>query len=59
MIKNIELLKIASEKKLTFISTECAIKRYPKMHKNFQEKKCKFILMHCVSNYPCPLEDLI
>ena len=60
MIKNIELLKkIASEKKLTFISTGmCNLKDIQKCIKIFKEKKCKFILMHCVSNYPCPLEDL-
>ena len=60
MIKNIKLLKkIAGERKLTFISTRmCNLKDIQKCIKIFKEKKCKFILMHCVSNYPCPLEDL-
>ena len=36
----------------------CNLKDIQKCIKIFKEKKCKFILMHCVSNYPCPLEDL-
>ena len=26
--------------------------------KIFKMNKCKFILMHCVSTYPCPIENL-
>ena len=26
--------------------------------KIFRKEKCKFVLMHCVSTYPCPPEKL-
>lgn len=60
MITNIDLLKlIASEKKPTLISTGmCAYKDIKKAVDIFRKNKCKFILMHCVSTYPCKNEDL-
>ena len=60
MLTNIELIKkIADEKKLTFISTGMStLKDISKAIKIFKKRKCKFILMHCVSTYPCPIENL-
>ena len=60
MLTNIELIKkIADEKKLTFISTGmCTLKDISKAINIFKKKKCKFVLMHCVSTYPCPIENL-
>ena len=53
------LKAIAKEKKLTFISTGMSsIKDIQKSINIFKKNKCKFILMHCVSNYPCPDEKL-
>ena len=60
MLSNENLIKkIAEEKKLTLISTGMStIKNISKAVKIFRKKKCKFILMHCVSTYPCPIENL-
>ena len=60
MITYQNLLKmIAEERKLTFISTGMSnIKDIDKAVKIFKKNKCKFILMHCVSTYPCPEKDL-
>ncbi len=60
MITNIKLLEmIAKEKKPTLISTGmCNYKDIKKAVNIFNKNKCKFILMHCVSTYPCPDEDL-
>lgn len=60
MLTNISLLeKIAEEKKLTFISTGMStMSDISKAINIFKKKKCKFILMHCVSTYPCPIENL-
>ncbi len=60
MLTNYELVaEIAKEKKLTFISTGMSsIKEIEKTIKIFKNNKCKYILMHCVSNYPCPEEKL-
>ena len=60
MITNIELLKaVAKEKKKTFISTGmCTMKDIEKAVKIFKFNKCKFVLMHSVSLYPCS-EDLL
>ena len=60
MLTNYELLDlIAKERKLTFISTGMsAMKDIDKAVKIFKKNKCNFILMHCVSTYPCPEQDL-
>jgi len=60
MLTNKPLLKlIAKEKKLTFISTGMSyMKNINYAVKLFKKNKCKFILMHCVSNYPCQEKDL-
>ena len=59
MLTNIDLIKkIADEKKLTFISTGMStLKDISKAIKIFKKRKCKFVLMHCVSTYPCPIEN--
>lgn len=55
MITNIELLnQVAKEKKKTFISTGMStMKDIEKAVKIFKKNKCKFVLMHSVSLYPC------
>ena len=60
MLTNIELIeKIADEKKLTSISTGMStLKDISKAIKIFKNRKCRFVLMHCVSTYPCPIENL-
>jgi N-acetylneuraminate synthase len=60
MITNRPLLKlIAQEKKLTFISTGMSnMKDIDYAVKIFKKNKCNFVLMHCVSNYPCQEKDL-
>ncbi len=60
MLTNKKLVNlIASEKKTTFISTGMSnLKDINECIKLFQKKKCRFILMHCVSSYPCPEEKL-
>ena len=60
MITNLKLLElIASEKKKTFISTGmCSMKDIEKAVSIFKKKKCPFVLLHCVSTYPCPDKDL-
>ena len=60
MLTNISLVKkIAEEKKLTLISTGMStIKDISRTVNIFKKKKCKYILMHCVSTYPCPIENL-
>jgi len=60
MLTNLDLVKaIAKEKKLTFISTGMSsMKDIQKSINIFKKNKCKFVLMHCVSQYPCPEEKL-
>ena len=60
MLTNKELLvAIAREKKLTFISTGMSnIKDINYAVSVFKKNKCNFVLMHCVSTYPCPEADL-
>jgi len=55
MITNIDLLKaVAKERKKTFISTGmCSMIDIEKAVKIFKLNKCKFVLMHSVSLYPC------
>ena len=60
MLTNIELIhSIAKEKKLTFISTGMSsIKDIQKCVNIFKKNKCRYVLMHCVSTYPCPEDKL-
>jgi len=60
MITNIELIEaIAKQKVYTFISTGmCTMKDIEKCVSIFKKHKCKFSLLHCVSNYPCEEKDL-
>lgn len=55
MITNLEFLKeVAKEKKKTFISTGmCEMKDIKEAVKIFKKFKCPYVLMHCVSIYPC------
>ena len=60
MLTNLRLIdEIAKEKKPTFISTGMStINDIKKTVNILKKRKCKFILMHCVSTYPCPEEKL-
>ena len=60
MLTNIELLKvIATERKHTFISTGISsINDIIKCVNIFKKKNCKYTLLHCVSLYPAPEENL-
>ena len=60
MITNLDLLElIAKEKKLTFISTGMSkMKDINNAVQIFKKNKCDFVLMHCVSTYPCKEKDL-
>lgn len=60
MITNIKFLEeVAKQKKKTFISTGmCKMSDITKAINIFKKYKCKFVLMHCVSLYPCPEEKL-
>jgi len=59
MIINEEFLKaVAKEKKTTFISS--GMSNYEDIGKAidiFDDEECKFVLMHCVSTYPCDDEE--
>tara|TARA_B100000989_G_C19521454_1_gene464390 strand:- start:900 stop:1754 length:855 start_codon:yes stop_codon:yes gene_type:complete len=60
MLTNFKLIEeIAKERRKTLISTGLAtLKDVEKCVKIFKKAKCKFVLMHCVSAYPCPPEKL-
>ncbi len=60
MLTNRVLLElIAKEKKLTFISTGMStMSDIEKAVNIFKKNKCSFVLMHCVSTYPCLEENL-
>ena len=60
MLTNIPLLEvIAAEKKHTFISTGISsISDLIKCVNIFKKKNCKYTLLHCVSIYPAPEENL-
>lgn len=60
MLTNLKLLKyISKQKKMTFISTGMAgYKEIDNAVNIFKKNKCDFMLMHCVSSYPCPDKEL-
>ena len=60
MLTNLKLLeRVSKAKKLTFISTGMSTyKNISDAIKIFKKNKCKFILMHSVSVYPCPDKHL-
>lgn len=60
LITNIKFLnEVAKERKLTFISTGmCELKDIDVAVKIFRKFKCNFVLLHCVSVYPCNEKDL-
>jgi N-acetylneuraminate synthase len=55
MITNLEFCQaVAKEKKMTFISTGmCTLFDVDKVVEMFRTVNCPFVLMHCVSTYPC------
>ena len=61
MITNLKFVEaVAKQKKKTFISTGmCTMKDISKAVKIFKKFKCKFVLMHSVSEYPCQKTNLI
>ncbi len=60
MLTNFPLLEMVSkERKKTFISTGMSTyKDINKAIKIFKKNKCPFVIMHCVSTYPCKENDL-
>jgi N-acetylneuraminate synthase len=60
MLTNLELVKeISKLKTKTFISTGMStLKDIDKVYKIFRNKKANFMLMHTVSTYPCPEDEL-
>ena len=60
MLTNLKLLEyISKQKKMTFISTGMAgYKEIDNAVNIFKKNKCDFMLMHCVSSYPCPDNEL-
>lgn len=53
------LIEVAKQKKKTFISTGMAhLKNIDEAVKIFKKIKCPFVLLHCVSLYPCPEDEL-
>jgi len=60
MMKDLDFVReVAKYKKKTLISTGmCTIKEIKKVVDIFKEENCEFVLMHCVSIYPCPDELL-
>ena len=53
------LAHVAKERKKTFISTGMAtLKNVDDAVKIFKKYKCPFVLLHCVSSYPCPENEL-
>ena len=60
MITNKKFVEfVAKERKKTFISTGMAsLKNVIDAVKIFKKYKCPFVLMHCVSTYPCPEDEL-
>ena len=60
MLTNLELLEhVSKQKKFTFISTGMSrMSDVEKAVKIFRKNKCKFSILHCVSNYPSEEKDL-
>lgn len=60
LITNSKFLEaVSKQKKKTLISTGmCTIKDIDNAIKIFKKNKCKYVLMHCVSEYPCPTHKL-
>jgi len=60
LITNLNFLEeVSKERKKTFISTGmCTMKDIVQAVKIFKKNRCKFVLMHCVSEYPCPERKL-
>lgn len=60
MVTNLPFVEeVAAEKRLTFISTGmCTLDDIDRVVEVFRNRKCPFVLLHCVSTYPAPEEDL-
>lgn len=60
MLTNIPLLElIARQKKKTLISTGmCTMQDITRATNIFKKNKCDYVILHCVSKYPCPEEEL-
>jgi len=60
MLTNFEFIELLSkQRKKTIVSTGMAtMKEIEKVVKIFKKNKCPIVLLHCVSEYPCPLEKL-
>ena len=60
MVTNVPfLVEVAKEKKKTYISTGMSeLKDITKAVSIFRKYKCPFVIMHCVSTYPCPENTL-
>ena len=58
MITNSKLLDLISKEQHLFQQVCSNYKDIKNAVKIFKKNKCKFILMHCVSTYPCKDEDL-
>ncbi len=60
LITNIKFItEVAKQKKKTLISTGmCKLNDIIKAVRIFKKYRCKYVLMHCVSEYPCPIEKL-
>ncbi len=60
LITNLKFLDaVAKQKKKTLISTGMSTMRnISKAVKIFRKNKCNFVLMHCISEYPCPEHKL-
>ena len=60
MITNLKFLEaVAKQKKITLISTGMSnYKNIEDAVKIFKKNKCRFVLMHSVSSYPCNEKDL-
>jgi len=60
MAAHLDFIKaVAEEKKPTFISTGmCTYEDIDRAVEVFRKHNCPFVLMHCISTYPAPEEDL-
>jgi len=60
MLTNTSLInEISKERKYTFISTGMStMKDISKCIKIFKKNRCKYAILHCVSQYPCDEKDL-
>ena len=59
MITNKKFVEfVAKEKKNFYFYWHGFTEKCDRCSKNIQKYKCPFVLMHCVSTYPCPEDEL-